>query len=412
MKEGNGEALTLIQTSYDDGGLPPPEAVGGLGTLQSYCTKESVLQRVKIRCGLRDLDEARKVLALAFESIASSPDPTKLLRCDPRSIVNCAIQGVLVSVPVDQRGLAHLVPYPNKHKGCWEAKYQPSYHGYIFKVKLVYRDFDCWVGWVFEGDEFSIEKGGTVENYKHAPVNPFNDKYDGARGLYCYGTYKVGGEQHSFCTPIPMSEILKARAAAKQKDIWTQWFRQQAEKTAIRNALRIKFKTLTIALDQLDNQHFDLEGAQAGLSSADALKTALNNEKKMMSCLEPPRDQETAPAIEIVTDSEIPQTVEALGNAATNAEHLAEAEEAVADGWDGKTLVGRDGVKVSRAWKTDKQSYFWLIDEIIAEPGGPSARQDILEANSSFIQYLEDNKRDGLIKSLKEAIHDTKENEA
>jgi phage RecT family recombinase len=107
------------------------------------------------------------------------------------------------------------------------------------KVKLFYAEV------VYESEEFRIDasQGGRRPVHEYDPLRRGDDK--DIIGAYSVAEYKDGTID---CEPMPRSDIMKVRNAAKTKNVWDGWFSEKA-KVAV---MKRHAKRLPLSADDLD----------------------------------------------------------------------------------------------------------------------------------------------------------------
>lgn len=295
--------------------LPEAPAPGSLGALKSYLVRPEVKSRLTFACN-GDENKMRVLASGLYAAVETAEDPSALLACSPRSIVNAALLAMQHNLPLDGRKLAFLTPRRNKHRNETCALLTPSYHGFEYVVRVRYPDFVGRAEFVFKDDEFELLRNDGIESYIHKPANPFNDKYETAQGLFYHYTYTDEvGKRHSIVYTLPMSEVQKSKSAANKKEIWNTWFYKMALKTIVRSALSAKFKTLVQPIEELDNEHFDL-------NSPELKKEGVYATSEIMAVVEADRSRrglpplvKDAPAVALETQekAEATQVAEEVG---------------------------------------------------------------------------------------------------
>jgi phage RecT family recombinase len=197
----------------------------------------------------KDTNGYEKYVASVLNVIKAKPP---LQNCTTQSILNCIHNAKVLGLEIDARQLCHLIPYGS------EAKLEVDYRGFIYKMEQVLTDFNWKVAFVHLGDEFEIWSENDNDFYKHKIKNPFA-KAEEAIGVYFVFTYTVGGQKCSRMEKAPMADILKAKSAAKSKNVWEAWFSEMGKKFIIRRACKGRFnKNEEIAkLVDFDNREYE-----------------------------------------------------------------------------------------------------------------------------------------------------------
>jgi phage RecT family recombinase len=197
----------------------------------------------------KDQNGYEKYVASVLNMIKAKP---ALQKCTPQSVLTCIHNAKTLGLEIDARQLCHLIPY-----GA-EAKLEVDYRGFIYKMEQVLTDFNWKVAFVHKEDEFELWSENDNDFYKHKIKNPFAEAKD-AIGIYFAFTYTVNGQKCSRIEKAPMADILKAKAAAKSKNVWETWFSEMGKKFIIRRACKGRFnKNEEIAqLVDYDNKDYE-----------------------------------------------------------------------------------------------------------------------------------------------------------
>lgn len=131
-------------------------------------------------------------------------------------------------------GQAYLVPYYNKHVGGYEAQFQIGYRGLLTLASRAGKTtvFDGHA--VFEGDEFSIEKG-TSPRVHHRPSLKGVPTPETMVGCYAFAK-TVGGEVMVEWMSRDELEAHRDRYSKAKKDSspWQTAFIEMSKKTVLR----------------------------------------------------------------------------------------------------------------------------------------------------------------------------------
>lgn len=443
MQESPSQAQGMVaQQGVPSGGVsefPDAPAPGTLGALKAYLLKPAVIERMQHLCNSSE-EEARRMLGGLQELLETSDDPSNLLSCSPRSLVNCAVVAHRVNLPIDARKFAYVVPYFNKARKERVAVLMPSYMGFEYVIRKHYPDFESRTEFVFPDDHFKVMRAGGDETYEHVPANPFNSDYSKANGLFYYFTYTDGsGEKRSQVHVLPMSEIVKSKEAAESSKFWGKWFRQMAVKTIVRSACGLRFKTLVhdlIAADNAAEQEFEAESETASVFKESPLQKIIerqrelsrqqtsaaiaNLQKKTDTGVDKAADENQVVVIESVPESEagnaeneenIPSHIieaasyEVLPPQSAQEEPLVHQEadvvenveiavpeqdmgvaNAADDSWDGKSLSLADGRTMERNWSSANAAAAYLINMLAM--CNFASRWEIVKNNARFMEVL------------------------
>lgn len=197
----------------------------------------------------KDQNGYEKYVASILNVIKAKPE---LQKCSPQSVLTCIHNAKTMGLEIDARQLCHLIPYGGI------AKLEVDYRGFIYKMDQVLTDFNWKVAFVHEEDEFEVWNENENDIYKHKVKNAFAKSED-AIGIYFAFSYTVNGQKCSRIERAPMADILKAKAAAKSKNVWETWFSEMGKKFIIRRACKGRFnKNEEIAkLVDFDNKDYD-----------------------------------------------------------------------------------------------------------------------------------------------------------
>lgn len=167
----------------------------------------------------------------------------KIYECSPESIIASILQcAELGLMPILNR--AHLVPYWNSKKKCYECQFQPGYLGMSDLVRRSGEIQDVAAHVVYTNDKFSLDYMNPEKSF-HQPC--FGDRGEPI-GAYALWTKKDGSKTIGFLT---MDEIYKRREKSvawqagqkdsnKQDSPWHQWPEEQYKKTVIKNSSKLQ----------------------------------------------------------------------------------------------------------------------------------------------------------------------------
>jgi recombinational DNA repair protein RecT len=213
------------------------------GKTETFKYISSVLMEIKkTECPPKETDNKKLNKDLTF--------------CTPDSIVQAIIDAASFRLPIDGRGLAHLVKYGAK------ASFMPGYRGYLYKIAENYRDVDFTAEPVFEGDELELFDESGYQTYKHRRTNPFQTAQNKMTGIIACLSYTDNAGRHSKISTLAKSEIDQIRGAAKQDFIWEAWFFEKAKVAALKRLCKVHFATImgVQELTKFDNEeHFAIE---------------------------------------------------------------------------------------------------------------------------------------------------------
>lgn len=205
---------------------------------------------------LQALPKAIKIdrfLRVAMNAIARNPD---LQKCSASSLYGAIMQSAQFGLEIGLMNQAHLVPYWNSDKRCFEAQFQIGYLGL--------RDMAEWYGdvedgdaqVVYEKDEFDYELGDSP-SIRHKPSK------DQSRGdvVYYYAWAKPKNGKIKVAVMSRQDvEVHRDKYVRKRKDgtfaeIWSKNFDAMAIKTVMRKCYKFVARSPqlreAIALDEL-----------------------------------------------------------------------------------------------------------------------------------------------------------------
>ncbi len=214
-----------------------------------------------------------RFLRVAMNAIAKNPD---LQKCTASSLYGAIMQSAQFGLEVGLMNQAHLVPYWNSEKRCFEAQFQIGYLGL--------RDMAEWYGDVEDGDaqvvhekDFFDYELGDNPSIQHKPSK------DQTRGepvfYYCWAKPKNGKIKVAVMSRQEVEDH-RDKFVRKTKDgefspMWTKTFDAAAIKTVIRKCYKLVARSPqlreAIALDEMQEiqipQGLGVEMAQEQLTT-------------------------------------------------------------------------------------------------------------------------------------------------
>ena len=130
-----------------------------------------------------------------------------------------------------------------------------DYIAYKNKMYLAYPEAQVDVSLVYKGDDFAFSKESGKVKYSHNVIDPFGQKDNEVIGGYCV----IKNRRGEFLTLLNADDIQKHRKVAKTDYIWREWFKEMALKTVIKKAVKQHFADIYQAMEQEDNENYDLE---------------------------------------------------------------------------------------------------------------------------------------------------------
>lgn len=194
-----------------------------------------------------------RFLRVAMNAIAKNPD---LQKCSASSLYGAIMQSAQFGLEIGLMNQAHLVPFWNSDKKCFEAQFQIGYLGL--------RDMAEWYGdvqdgdaqVVYEKDEFDYELGDTT-SIRHKPHK------GQSRGEQVY-YYAWAKPKHGKIKVAVMSrqeveehrdKFVRKTKAGEFSPMWTKTFDAAAIKTVIRKCYKLVARSPqlreAIALDEM-----------------------------------------------------------------------------------------------------------------------------------------------------------------
>lgn len=235
--------------------------------------------------------QADRFLRVCLNAIARNPD---LQKCTATSLYGGIMQSAQFGLEIGLLNQAHLVPYWNSEKRCFEAQFQIGYLGL--------RDLAERYGDVIDGDAQAVYEKDTF-NYglgdspyiDHRPAKEQN------RGeiqfFYCWAQPKEGKLKVAVMSKEDV-EAHRDRFVRKKKDggfgpAWTQTFEAMALKTVIRSCYKLLARSpelrSAVALDEMQEisipqnlgMELDLEQKEAArIENAKRLEQMQQEEQK------------------------------------------------------------------------------------------------------------------------------------
>lgn len=158
-----------------------------------------------------------------------------LMQCNPTSLLGAMMQAAQLGVePNTPLGQAYLLPYWNRHKGCYDAQFQLGYKGMI---DLAYRSGsvkDIQAHEVHENDEFSYEYGLDPKLVHKPAMHDRGQVY----AYYAVWHAKDGGYGFQVASVEDILEHKKRFSKAGDSGPWKTDFDAMAKKTVIKMALK------------------------------------------------------------------------------------------------------------------------------------------------------------------------------
>lgn len=227
---------------------------------------------------------------IANDEGAGRADNKKYLcQASTSSLSLCFLESMQIGIPIDRRGLVHIVVYGS------QAELEIDYKGFIYYLNKHYEQATFDVKLVFEGDTFThwSESGDDKYSYKMGAERKGND-YAKVEWAYCFITYMKGGREHSKIEVMDKKELNLVRSKAKTKNVWDEWTGEMYKKAVVRRACKLPLAAVDEnAIEAIDNKNFQLERP----ASADRLQLLLKNQKEIIGDDDPAKTAEKNPPV-------------------------------------------------------------------------------------------------------------------
>ena len=209
--------------------------------------------------------DSKRLMRICLSSIQKNK---LLLECSPPSLVRCVMDAATFGlIPDGATNEAHLVPFYNGKKKCYEAQFMPGYSG-IIKLALQSGYIDgVELHEVYQNDEFEYEYG-LDQKLKHRPTegNP-----GPLRAVYCIVLLSTGHKTFEVMTKKKAEEHRDKFCKSKSKDgkiygPWADHFEAMALKTVLKRGLKYTPKSSELAaalnLDNLQEAGVDRDNPE------------------------------------------------------------------------------------------------------------------------------------------------------
>ena len=191
------------------------------------------------------------------------------------SLSLCFLESMQLGIPIDRRGLVHIVVYG------MQAELEIDYRGFIYYLSKHYTDADFDIKLVFKGDTFKhwSDNGDDKYEYKQDPGRSKND-YNEVVWAFMYMTYVKNGRERSKLEVMDKRELDLVRSKAKTKYVWDEWLGEMYKKAVCRRACKLPLAAVDEnALESVDNKNFELDRPAA----LDRLEHLINNQEEMLN---------------------------------------------------------------------------------------------------------------------------------
>lgn len=158
----------------------------------------------------------------------------------------------------------------------WKGGLMVSYNYQAYKNKLlmVYPETLFDIQLVNAGDTFSFRKESGRVVYNHDLANPFETNKD-IIGAYCV----IKNSRGEFLETLNLDEIQKMRNVAKTQKIWNEWTGEMILKSVIKRSCKRHFNDVTVNIDNLDNENYNLEMVSLESEIQDRVQKATNRKE-------------------------------------------------------------------------------------------------------------------------------------
>lgn len=204
---------------------------------------------------IRDYLEQRKTRIQQIASKNISPDrmiviftaaaqtTPKLADCSPLSVYLALLASAYVGLePNTSTGYAHLIPYWNKERKCFECQYQPDWKG-LCQLALATGEYESVdVASIHEHDKYRVVRG-TSPSIEHEP------KLVGPRGAaiayYCVVSHRGSPTKEvEVMTREEVEEIRRNYSAQPDGPAWKKSYDEMGKKVVFRRLFKRLRKTL------------------------------------------------------------------------------------------------------------------------------------------------------------------------
>lgn len=233
-----------------------------------------------------------RFLRVAMNAIARNPD---LQKCTAASLYGAIMQSAQFGLEIGLMNQAHLVPYWNSEKRCFEAQFQIGYLGL--------RDMAEWYGDVEDGDaqvvyeldEFDYELGDSpsITHKPHKGQSRGEPAY-----YYCWAKPKNGKIKVAVMSRQEVEEhrdkFVRKTKAGDYSPMWTKTFDAAAIKTVIRKCYKLVARSPqlreAIALDELQEVQIP-QGLGVEMEQEQLATIRQSNQEKLKQLQQQPMEQ-------------------------------------------------------------------------------------------------------------------------
>ena len=231
--------------------------------------------------------DVQKFLSSALSTYKRTPT---LMQCEPVSVAASIMEGAILGLPIDGRGLAYIVPFYNGKTKRKEAQLIPGYRGLMSLAHNSGVVESIYAHVVYENDDIEVSYGLEYD-IKHKPA-PLGQERGEPIGVYAVAVMRGSGEKRfEFLRKEDVEKRMAASASVKNAEkkkregktfgtttTWDEWQEEMWRKTAIRYLCKYLpsstgnelLERALVANDQSDAGQPQILGAMSLLSDEDA----------------------------------------------------------------------------------------------------------------------------------------------
>lgn len=209
------------------------------------------------------------------EGTGKEPNKKYLCMATTSSLALCFMESMQIGIPIDRRGLVHVVVYG------LQAELEIDYRGFIYYLNKHYTDADFDIKLVYETDTFNhwSNSGDDKYEYKKNPERKVND-YSKVVWAFCYMTYVKNGRERSKIEVMDKRELDLVKSKAKTQAVWGEWTGEMYKKAVVRRACKLPLAAVDEnAIESVDNKNFELDRPQ----TADRLQLLMQTQEDMLN---------------------------------------------------------------------------------------------------------------------------------
>ena len=260
-----------------------PDTIAGLLELNKGAILQALPKTVK----------PDRFLRVAVNSITRNPD---LQKCTASSLYAGIMQSAQLGLEVGIMNQAHLVPYWNSDKKCFEAQFQVGYLGL--------RDLGERYGDIADGDAQAVHEKDLFDyGQGDAPYITHKPSKDQDRGeithFYCWAKPKDGALKVAVMSKMEV-EKHKEKYVRNKGPAWTSSFEAMGLKTVIRRCYKLLARSPelreAIALDELQEVSIPQNlGLEVEIQEAQEARTENAKQLEQVQAQQEPSPTQTEP---------------------------------------------------------------------------------------------------------------------